>query len=272
MGLIKMAVTDLDGTLLDNKGNLSAKNRETLLWLGEKGVVRVVATGRNYFSFNRLNILNFPIDYLLFSSGSGIMNFHTREILHASHIPAIEVSLIIKVLLNMKVNFMIHDLVPDNHRFLYYDTGTRDTDFHQRIDVYKGHALPLTISPPNYSNACQALAIIPPRLELLEEVRDKLNLFRIIRTSSPLDGKSIWVEIFPHNVSKGHGVSWLCKQIGISEKECIGIGNDYNDLDMLETVAYPFVVKNAPDELKQVFPVCPSNIEDGFSHAVKSSI
>lgn len=266
---IKMLITDLDGTLLDDKGKLSEENFATLRRLGKEEVVRVVATGRNYVSFLRLKLEDFPIDYLVFSSGAGIMDLKTKEILHNSYIPMVEVSMIIKVLMNLNISFMVHDIVPDNHRFLFHDSGQTGTDFHKRIEVYRDYAWPLRIDPPNYSNACQVLAIITSQIELLEDLRDKLNLFRVIRTTSPLDGKSMWVEIFPHDVSKGHAVSWLCKKLGISEKECVGIGNDYNDLDLLETVGFPFVVENAPVELKQLFPVCKSNNDHGFSDAVK---
>ena len=268
-GNIKMVVTDLDGTLLDKSSKLSTENRDTLLWLRENEIVRVVATGRNYFSLLRLGLEELPIDYLLFSSGSAIMNYHTRKILHSSFIPMTEVAMIVNVLKNMDISFMVHDLVPDNHRFLFHDSGRTGTDFHQRIEVYNEHVRPLKIDPPNFSNACQLVAIIPPDVKVLEDIRDKLNLFRVIRTTSPIDGTSMWVEIFPHDVSKGHGVNWLCRELGISEAHCVGVGNDYNDLDLLETVGYPFVVENAPGELMQLFPVCKPNTESGFSDAVK---
>ncbi len=269
---VKMVVTDLDGTLLNRNSKLSAENRNTLLHLGRIGIMRVVATGRNYFSFQRLGLDDLPIDYLVFSSGAGIMDYRSKKILHHAHIPMPEVALIIEILKNMKISFMVHDLVPDNHRFYFYDSGRTETDFHQRIELYRDYALPLRIDPPNFSHACQVLAIIPPDLEMLENLRDKLNLFRVIRTTSPINGKSMWVEIFPHDVSKGHGVSWICRELSIYEKECIGIGNDFNDLDLLETVGFPFVVENAPEELKMLFPASKSNIEDGFTHAVCSVI
>lgn len=267
-----MVITDLDGTLLDKSSQLSTLNRETLIQLGKMGIVRVIATGRNYFSFQRLGLEDLPIDYLIFSSGSAIMNFTTREILQTSFIPEKEVAMIVQLLKNMNLSFMVHELVPDNHRFLFHDSGKTDTDFHQRIEVYRDHAWPLRTDPPNFSNACQLVAIIPPDIEKLERIRDRLNLFRVIRTTSPIDGKSMWVEIFPHEVSKGHGVSWLCRELNISEKHCIGIGNDYNDLDLLETVGFPFVVENAPEELRKLFPVSKANIDDGFAHAVKTVV
>jgi Cof subfamily protein (haloacid dehalogenase superfamily) len=266
---INMVVTDLDGTLLDKDSRLSQVNWHTLVKLGEMGIPRVVATGRNYFSFSRLGMNDLPIDYLVFSSGGGIMDFRSKHIIHSSFIPDPEVTMIIQVLIKQNISFMVHDLVPDNHRFLFYDCGRTDTDFHKRIELYRDHAWPLKLNPPNFHHACQILAIVPQDVELLEDLRDKLNLFRVIRTTSPIDGKSMWIEIFPGDVSKGHGISWLCGKLGIHEKECLGIGNDYNDLDMLEVVGHPFVVANAPEELRDIFPQVSSHTENGFTEAVE---
>ena len=76
------------------------------------------------------------------------------------------------------------------------------------------------------------------------------------------------MEIFPKTVSKGHGVDWLCKKLKINKSKTISIGNDYNDIDMLEYTAEKYVVSNAPEDLKEKFPVCKSNQESGFTNAL----
>jgi hydroxymethylpyrimidine pyrophosphatase-like HAD family hydrolase len=56
---------------------------------------------------------------------------------------------------------------------------------------------------------------------------------------------------------------------GINSKMTLGIGNDYNDFDLLEFTAHSFLTGNAPDEIKHLFPVAPSNEDDAFAHAVQ---
>ncbi len=46
-----MLITDLDGTLLGSNGSLTKQDQEALLCLGNKGIVRVIATGRSLYSF-----------------------------------------------------------------------------------------------------------------------------------------------------------------------------------------------------------------------------
>jgi hydroxymethylpyrimidine pyrophosphatase-like HAD family hydrolase len=94
----------------------------------------------------------------------------------------------------------------------------------------------------------------------------------VIRSTSPLDGKSIWIEIFPKTVSKGLAAAWLCQRLGCDPANVIGIGNDYNDIDLLNWTQHSFVVENAPYELKQKFQITESNVNSGFTKVVQKKI
>nr|HPI46379.1 HAD hydrolase family protein [Tenuifilaceae bacterium] len=122
-------------------------------------------------------------------------------------------------------------------------------------------------------NATQLIAVLPPNPELFYSLESKLTGIKVIRATSPLDGESIWMEIFPEGVSKGHSVDWLCNYLGdIQPNEILAIGNDYNDLDLLDYTPNSYLVANAPDELKQKFKVVASNDESGFAEAVKKGV
>ena len=76
------------------------------------------------------------------------------------------------------------------------------------------------------------------------------------------------MEIFPLHISKAYGAEWLCKHLEIDSKCSLVIGNDYNDLDLLEWGKHPYVVANAPKELRDSYQVAKSVDESGFSHAI----
>ena len=75
-----MVVTDLDGTLLNDKREVSSEDYSTLLMLGEKNVPRVIATGRSLYSVSRVLPDDFPVDYLVFSSGAGCLEWKSRDL------------------------------------------------------------------------------------------------------------------------------------------------------------------------------------------------
>ena len=70
-------------------------------------------------------------------------------------------------------------------------------------------------------------------------------------------------------MDKGKAAEWLRRRFALPSARCMAIGNDYNDLSLLEWCAHPFVVDNAPGALKERFANVPSNDEDGVSIALE---
>lgn len=267
---IKMVVTDLDGTLAKSDSSICPVDIETLKRIGESGVYRVIATGRNYFSACKVLNDDFPIDYLVFSCGAGIMNWKTKEIIQAQHLPKDKVKNIAKILLDHQVDFSIQDKIPDNHHFCYSLRNEDNADFKRRLDIYNGYTRPLDVS--NFDEASQIIAILGKDTGWFDELSALLQDVKVIRATSPLDGKTLWMEILPRHVSKSYGVDYLCKLLNVNKSHTIGIGNDYNDLDFLSYCQHSFVVANAPEELKKKYPAVASNDSNGFTHMVNQLI
>lgn len=80
----------------------------------------------------------------------------------------------------------------------------------------------------------------------------------------------ILLEIMPNGVTKSSAVKTLCELWNIPLTDTVAFGDNYNDIEMLETVRMPFLMGNAPKELKGRFPnVTDSNDEDGIYKALK---
>ncbi|MCP4045415.1 MAG: HAD hydrolase family protein, partial [Gammaproteobacteria bacterium] len=63
--------------------------------------------------------------------------------------------------------------------------------------------------------------------------------------------------------------SWLASRLDTDPADIMAIGNDYNDLDLLEWAQQSFVVENAPIELKSRFQQVASNDNGGVAEAVE---
>ncbi|MHC1705249.1 MAG: HAD family hydrolase [Tenuifilaceae bacterium] len=267
--MIKMVVTDLDGTLLNSFGVTSVENLNTLKELNDKGITRVIATGRSLYSISKVISDDFPVDYIIFSSGAGIIKWSEKQILHSRLLERADVQEVVNDLISHNVDFMIHEPIPHNHCFLYHATNQSNPDFFRRIEVYQKFCQPYIPGVEFPNGATQLIAVLPNNPEMFSELSLKFPKVKVIRTTSPLDGQSIWMEIFPVDVSKAYGINWLCNNIiGCKSSDVVVIGNDFNDLDMLEFTTHAFVVENAPDELKSIYRVVPSNDKSGFSVAV----
>jgi Cof subfamily protein (haloacid dehalogenase superfamily) len=267
----RMVVTDLDGTLLRSNREVSDTDLNTLQTLGKDNILRVMATGRNLYSAKKVLADEFPFDYLIFSSGAGIVDWRTKRIIKKHALTAGDVRAAVKVLRKTEDDFMIHDPIPNNHYFIYYNSGKNNPDFLRRFEIYKEFAKEEDLNSCRFQAACQIIAIEPSgrKVSNFKFYSRALNSLKIIRTTSPIDGKSTWIEIFPKEVSKARASEWIGAKHDIFPKDVLAVGNDFNDLDLLNWAETGILVANAPDELKEKFPIVGSNNDDGFSEAVK---
>jgi Cof subfamily protein (haloacid dehalogenase superfamily) len=266
-----MVVTDLDGTFLSSDRSASPANFATLQELERHKIIRVIATGRSLYSARKVIPRQFPIDYLVFSSGAGIIDWHTQRILLSHHLSAKEIHRVSQRLFHHELDFMIHRPIPENHHFWYHTTGRDNPDFVRRCELYQAFASPLDDSVFPLEKACQFLIIDSEEDSLAKyhTLHKQLHTLKVIRTTSPLDGRSFWIEVFPKAVSKALASAWLAQHHQIEQINIFALGNDYNDLDLLQWAGEGFVVANAPKELKEKYRLVASNDHDGFSEAVK---
>lgn len=265
--MVKAIILDLDGTTLPrNHHKISQANQEALEEAGKRGIVRILATGRSVFSLHNTLPEGLPVDYMVFSSGAGIMRWKDKSILLKRELSFEETCEVAQFLWEYEVNFTIQRHIPDNHHFYYRNTVRLHEDFRRRIENYPGLGSPIQSLEEVQSGATQFLIILDAQqLQLHDEFREKLSAYSVIRSTSPIDNQAIWTEIFAPNVNKGTSCQWLLDKLGIHYDECAGLGNDYNDLDFLTRCKQAFVVSNAPAALQEQFQLVPADKDNGLA-------
>lgn len=268
-----VVVTDLDGTLLSPEREVGARDWAALEELGRRRVLRVVATGRSPFSARKVLARELPIDYLVHTSGAGVIDWASQEALYARHLEPPAAARLGARLVELGCDFMLHRAIPDNHQFYLHRSSARNDDFERRVELYAEYARELELAALGQEPMCQALVIDPPEvLARHAELQRELPEFNVIRATSPLDHRSTWLEVFPRGVSKALTATWLCQHLGRASGPTVAVGNDYNDLDLLEWAELPFVVANAPAELRARFPSVASNASGGFAEAIERAL
>ena len=270
-------VTDFDGTLYSDNHTVSSVDLKTLNKLGELNIKRVIATGRTLFSVLKVIPNDFPIDYLVFSSGAGVMEWKSKEILKSYSLNKIQIEKILKILKENRYDFMLQKKIPDNHYFYYHKLSSEKSDFDTRCAIYSAYCKELDDkTAAELQEACQFVIIIPydplvSQEDIYEGLKDKLKEIDglyIVRATSPIDRKTTWIEIFPDGVSKAYGIKTIADLLSSNYNSIGAVGNDYNDIEMLKWVKNAFIVENAPEVLKKDFIIVKSNNENGFTDAV----
>lgn len=272
---LKMVVTDLDGTLLQNDQSISKEDLETLNLLGKLGICRVAATGRNLFKVRKALSPSDPFDYVICSSGAGIVDWQKQEIIRAINLPDELTARLIHYLIDKGYNFKVSDCFPDNHNFFWWKNH-ECPEIDRYIELHSKMGKAGEIIPGNKYSSSQLLLFFPKtsnRFDLVKkELLAQFSEISIIRTTSPLNENWLWMEIFPKGISKAHGIAEICHLKGINRKETLGIGNDFNDIEMLDFTHLSYVVRNSPEELREKFLISLPHHENGFSHAVRKHI
>ena len=90
-----------------------------------------------------------------------------------------------------------------------------------------------------------------------------------VRTEYPARDLSI-LDLMPPGINKGWALAQLAQRLGIDRKETMAIGDNWNDVDMLEWVAQGVIMGNAAQELRTMAKVrgwkqAPSNDQEGVA-------
>jgi Cof subfamily protein (haloacid dehalogenase superfamily) len=265
-------ITDFDGTLLRSDGTLGQRDIDALASLSGYGIRTAVATGRSLYSFNTSPGVDLPVEYIIFTTGAGVVSQPGGKLLYQVNLTRDMVMQALDIFRESGLDFFLHDPVPDNHKFLYCRATDSNPDFETRLDRYRPFGEPFKTSNGNgFGEASQLLAIIPQHAaaEVVADVRRVLSGLSVIQTTSPLDHTSTWIEVFHPNVSKSETVAWLAAKLDVHQMDTLAIGNDYNDQDLLEWAAKSAVVENAPKELKARFQTVASNNDGGVAEAIE---
>lgn len=269
----RLVVTDLDGTFLKNDRSISNKNLEALKLLGEKKIVRAVATGRNLKKVTEVLNNHVPFDYIVYSSGAGLYDWKEKSNIYNQNIGIETSAKLLQYFIERKLNFHAFHPSPENHLHWYFRGENFCEEFERYFDFNQNFASELNVKQLPKTELCQFLVIIKEDDKLFTEMKNEIESIsseiRVIRSSSPITKGFIWIEIFHHSVSKGNGVKQICELLNIDKSQTLGLGNDYNDLDLLEFTNYSFLTENAPVEIKHLFPNIVSNENDAFAELIQ---
>ena len=270
-----LLAADLDGTLAFG-GIIGPGIRRAADRARAAGIPILVVTGRNPRSIDRVEGIWDVADEILFSSGAGVLRGpdalpeeHFGE--EGARLTAADVERIAAVLDGHGEDYFLLDPIPGNHRFAWHRNrpSGENPDFDARMDLYGGwgRAYGGSAAP-----ACQVLAVLPPAgapaaapadLPALEA---DLSAWSVFRSSSPIDHASIWLEVFPAGTDKGAALAAWCAAYGIAADRVLALGNDFNDVPMLEWAGRGRVVPDAPAALRDNYAV------RNFAEAVEEAL
>lgn len=255
--MYKVAISDLDGTLLGPDHKVSAQTKKSIQNWIESGRKFVIATGRHHIEAKSLqDELGEPI-YLITSNGARIHN-KAGEIILKQNLPTAIATEICNMKLddNIQVNLFTDAQWYANFRRADIDGMGLDAGFTcQETDLKK-------IDKSNtikifFCGDAEALQLLYTQLQ--SRFGNKVNLTFSL---------SICLEVMDANTNKGTAVEAVLKEKGLTSEEAIAFGDGMNDVEMLSLVGKPILMGNSQANLRKALPdaeVTLSSAEHGVS-------
>lgn len=264
--MIKLFAFDLDGTLLDNKSNLSESSIEAIKKLDEAGIKVVLASGRVFPSI-KYHQKMLGISGPIVSTNGSLISLDGKEVYKSYYIDDKHLRDLYEFALSHKLEFHFYD-----EENLYTNRLNLERIKHLRIDndyglnyqidlIIKSDPVSYLIEKGGKALKFQISGIDQnetPREELLELINEEFS-DKLYITSS----YDSLVEIGNKYATKWSSIEEICQILGINNNEVAAIGDSYNDMPMIEKSAIGFAMGNANDTLKQMADKIVASNESG---------
>lgn len=267
--MIKLVAIDLDGTLLNSHKEISPKNKDVLAQAKAAGVKIVLCTGRPLAAIEvYLETLGLRDngDYSITFNGGLVQKNDTGDIIEKALMPLADVHDLYQLAteLNVPLDILSDGLV------LQLPTSPENQSLYSQLNnllTFEAAEVQHLTADKIYNKAVVAIDE-----NYLDEQISKIpatfyDRYEIIKTRSNL------LEFMPKGITKAYGISLLARDLGIKQEEIMTIGDEENDLPMIEYAGLGVAMENAVASVKDLADVITdTNDNDGVAHAVEKFV
>ena len=282
---IRLLALDLDGTLLNSRGELTEGNRQALTAAREVGVRVAIVTGRRFRDVRPI-ALELGLDVPVISH-NGALTKHARtlETVAVMLLPLAAAREVLRVGRNHNMDAMVSDdpaglglmvydhISEDNHPLARYIAWARRIHGDEAeeavrrvpsLEEYLDHP-PVHIG---FSGNCATIEAFGAALK--GELGESVKAFATVYPKQDF----ALIDVLHPLASKGAGVAAAAAELGLSSDEVMAMGDNHNDLEMLQYAGTAVIMGNAQAALHDVeeFHTTATNDEDGVALAIEKFI
>ncbi len=282
MMAIRLIALDLDGTLLNSRGELTERNRRAIEEARQRGVRVALVTGRRFRDARPLALelgLDVPV---IAHNGALTKHARTLETVAAILLPLETAHEVVRVGRAHNADAMVSDdpdgtgllvydhINEDNHSLAKYIAWSRRIHGDEAVASvrrvpslkdYLDHA-PVQVS---FSGTCHWIEHLSALMERELGARVKLLTARYLKQDLAL------LDVLHPQASKGAGLAAVAAEHGLAPAEVMAVGDNLNDLEMLRYAGTGVVMGNAEPLVRDITNchVTATNDQDGVALAIE---
>ena len=259
--MIKLVLTDMDGTFLNNSGDFNRELfKEVKQLMKEKNVFFAPVTGKQCERVEELFGEDAADLWIIGDSATRIK--HNGEFIYES---------LLSNELGQKIIQKLEELSPDHSIIACTQTGAviRNTlSAEEAAIIRKSYTHVRQVSDfRELKEDFIKITIHDPQKRCME-TREQLSPF--FHSAYIVASEVSWIDITNVNVHKGTTVTHLQELLNVKPEETMVFGDTYNDIELMTCAEYSFAVRNAVQEVKDAANyITRSNEEDGVLKTIK---
>jgi Cof subfamily protein (haloacid dehalogenase superfamily) len=281
---VRLVAIDMDGTLLPNVAqSMSERNARALRAAQSAGITVVIATGRRMaYTVPLLEGLGLRADTPLITSNGAVLRTLDGQPIDSCHMDALVARGLCGLLRPFGVlvftfdrpgrgELVLEDLERVHGRIALWVEANRNA-----FEFFN----PLELAFNDGEDPIQGM--VAGEISRMREAEQALKASEwsgrceSARTEYPARDLSI-LDLLPRGVSKGWALEHLAAHLGVSRNETMAIGDNWNDVDMLEWAAQGVIMGNAAAELRTMaksrgWMQAPPNDEDGVAVVLEDAL
>ena len=266
--MIKLIAIDVDGTLLNSKNELSLENKKSIQWAEENGITIAIASGRPINGlldvFKQLE-LDSNKHYLIGFNGAVVAKASDYSVIFER---TIELDLAKSILRHVN-QFPLTLILSRKTELIVQDANGYNVQGEAKMN---GMSLKVVDSLVDYIDYQPNKILISGEPSLIDQYRDAIQA-PFIGLVDFVKSAPFYLEIIVKDTNKGSSLDYLAQTLGLTPSEVMAIGDNYNDLSMIEYAECGVAMGQADDFIKSKAQfISLSNDENGVAYAIQNVI
>ena len=238
--MIKLVVTDLDGTLLDSNKNIHPGFWALHKKMTDKGILFSVASGRQLFNLEE-TFSTIAHNTLFIAENGTFVRFQGRDL----HVNPMDLTATIEFIkIARKITGVGLVLCCKNAAYI----ESADNRFIQEVAKYYSKVV-MVQDLTHVDDVVLKLALFDfadAETNIYPHFKPFENQYKVV-----VSGRQ-WMDISHISASKGSALEKIQKELGFNRDEIMAFGDFLNDYEMMELAGYSFAMKNAHPEIIKV--------------------
>jgi Cof subfamily protein (haloacid dehalogenase superfamily) len=252
-GFIRLIASDIDGTLLNPQFQISPDDLSALRQAHDSGIEVVLVTGRRHtFALPIAQQLGF--DLWLISSNGAVTRSLAGETFHRDLMPLETCRELCGAMQEFRGNTVLTFDKETKGAIVLEHLEDLNTSIRRWIEknmAYIEFVVPIEnalIADPVQAMFCGSMMRMSEALRTLETCGMD-NRITVLRTEYPERDLSM-IDVLNAGCSKGHALERWAAHRGLGREQVMAIGDNHNDVEMLEFAGHPVIMGNACEELR----------------------